>query len=63
MWDLAAKCWASLGTAGPSRSSQRCILGLVGHIFMVLCAQKQSCANKHGSSQCLHISWQCRMSP
>ena len=62
MWDLAAKCWASLGTAGPSWSSQHCILGLIGHIFVAFCAQEQSWANKHGSSRCLHIFWQGRMS-
>lgn len=63
MWDLAAKCWASLGTAWSSWSSQHCILGLVGQIFVVLLAQEQSCANKHSSGRCLHVSWQGRMSP
>lgn len=63
MWDLAAKCWASLDAAGPSQSSQHCILGLVGRIFVVLCAQEQSCSNKRGSSQCLRMTWQGRMSP
>lgn len=62
MQDLAAKFWVGTGTAGPSQSSQHCILGLVGHIFVVFCAQEQSCTNKHGSSQCLHICWQGRMS-
>lgn len=63
MRDMAAKCWASLGTARSSQSSQNRVLGLAGHIFVALCAQKQSCANKPRSSRCLHISWQARMSP
>lgn len=40
---MDAKCWVTLGTVGSAQSSQQGILGLVRHIFVVLCSGAELC--------------------